>query len=53
MAINSFAAYSDKSIKFLVPYPLGGTAGQVARILVQPLTKYIHELSAQPYRLSL
>lgn len=39
IAINSFAAYPDKSIKFLVPWPPGGATDQVARILVQPLTK--------------
>ncbi len=39
LAINSFAAYPDKSIKFLVPWPPGGATDQVARILVQPLTK--------------
>ena len=38
-AINGFAAYPDKSIKFLVPWPPGGATDQVARILVQPLTK--------------
>lgn len=39
IAINGFAAYPDKSIKFLVPWPPGGATDQVARILVQPLTK--------------
>lgn len=39
VAINVFAAYPDKSIKFLVPWPPGGATDQVARILVQPLTK--------------
>jgi len=39
LAINGFAAYPDKSIKFLVPWPPGGATDQVARILVQPLTK--------------
>jgi tripartite-type tricarboxylate transporter receptor subunit TctC len=38
-AINGFAAYPDKSIQFLVPWPPGGATDQVARILVQPLTK--------------
>lgn len=33
------AAYPDKSIKFLVPWPPGGATDQVARILVLPLTK--------------
>ncbi len=39
VAIDIFAAYPDKSIKFLVPWPPGGATDQVARILVQPLTK--------------
>ena len=39
LAINAFAAYPDKSIKFLVPWPPGGATDQVARILVQPSTK--------------
>ncbi|MBU3609467.1 tripartite tricarboxylate transporter substrate binding protein [Polynucleobacter wuianus] len=39
LALNTFAAYPDKSIKFLVPWPPGGATDQVARILVQPLTK--------------
>ena len=39
LAINAIAAYPDKSIKFLVPWPPGGATDQVARILVQPLTK--------------
>ena len=38
-AINASAAYPEKSIKFLVPWPPGGATDQVARILVQPLTK--------------
>ena len=33
------AAYPEKSIKFLVPWPPGGATDQVARILVQPLTR--------------
>lgn len=39
IAFNAFAAYPDKSIKFLVPWPPGGATDQVARLLVQPLTK--------------
>ena len=39
LAIKAMAAYPDKSIKFLVPWPPGGATDQVARILVQPLTK--------------
>jgi tripartite-type tricarboxylate transporter receptor subunit TctC len=39
LAINSYAAYPDKPIKFLVPWPPGGATDQVVRILVQPLTK--------------
>ena len=39
IALTSNAAYPDKSIKFLVPWPPGGATDQVARILVQPLTK--------------
>jgi tripartite-type tricarboxylate transporter receptor subunit TctC len=39
LVLNAFAAYPDKSIKFLVPWPPGGATDQVARILVQPLTK--------------
>ena len=39
VAFHAQAAYPDKSIKFLVPWPPGGATDQVARILVQPLTK--------------
>ena len=39
ITINCFAAYPDKSIKFIVPWPPGGATDQVARILVQPLIK--------------
>jgi len=39
VAINTYAAYPDKSIKFLVPWPPGGATDQVARLLVQPLSK--------------
>lgn len=39
LVLNAFAAYPDKSIKFLVPWPPGGATDQVARLLVQPLTK--------------
>ena len=39
IAFHVQAAYPDKSIKFLVPWPPGGATDQVARILVQPLTK--------------
>jgi tripartite-type tricarboxylate transporter receptor subunit TctC len=39
LALHTQAAYPDKSIKFLVPWPPGGATDQVARILVQPLTK--------------
>ena len=33
------AAYPDKPIKFLVPWPAGGATDQVARILSQPLSQ--------------
>ena len=36
---NVSAAYPDKSIKFLVPWPPGGATDQVARLLAIPLTK--------------
>lgn len=39
LALHAQATYPDKSIKFLVPWPPGGATDQVARILVQPLTK--------------
>ena len=39
LSLSVAAAYPDKSIKFLVPWPPGGATDQVARILVQPLTK--------------
>jgi tripartite-type tricarboxylate transporter receptor subunit TctC len=39
VALHVFAAYPDKSIKFLVPWPPGGATDQVARILSIPLTK--------------
>ena len=39
LSLSAAAAYPDKSIKFLVPWPPGGATDQVARILVQPLTK--------------
>ena len=38
-AFNVSAAYPDKSIKFLVPWPPGGATDQVARLLAIPLTK--------------
>ena len=38
-AFNVSAAYPDKSIKFLVPWPPGGATDQVARLLALPLTK--------------
>jgi len=38
-ALNVSAAYPDKSIKFLVPWPPGGATDQVARLLALPLTK--------------
>lgn len=39
VVMNVYGVYPDKSIKFLVPWPPGGATDQVARILVQPLTK--------------
>ena len=39
LALNVVAAYPDKSIKFLVPWPPGGATDQVARILTVPLSK--------------
>ena len=39
LALNVAAAYPDKSIKFLVPWPPGGATDQVARILTVPLSK--------------
>ena len=39
LSLNVVAAYPDKSIKFLVPWPPGGATDQVARILTVPLSK--------------
>ena len=36
--LAAHAAFPDKPIKILVPWPPGGATAQVARILVQPLT---------------
>jgi tripartite-type tricarboxylate transporter receptor subunit TctC len=38
-SLQTIAAYPDKSIKFLVPWPPGGATDQVARILTVPLSK--------------
>jgi tripartite-type tricarboxylate transporter receptor subunit TctC len=38
-SLSVAAAYPDKSIKFLVPWPPGGATDQVARILTVPLSK--------------
>jgi tripartite-type tricarboxylate transporter receptor subunit TctC len=39
VSFQALAAYPDKSIKFLVPWPPGGATDQVARILTVPLSK--------------
>lgn len=39
LSFQTIAAYPDKSIKFLVPWPPGGATDQVARILTVPLSK--------------
>jgi tripartite-type tricarboxylate transporter receptor subunit TctC len=39
LSLQAIAAYPDKSIKFLVPWPPGGATDQVARILTVPLSK--------------
>jgi len=39
ISLHAYAAYPDKSIKFLVPWPPGGATDQVARILTLPLSK--------------